>query len=153
MLYIKAYRHIRNIDQVKLAQDSGLTQATISNIERGEANPTYATLNKIAMSLNIPVSNLSINPVEEVKLNRHEIDEIAKSIINGKLPSHPKKASLAKDIALLQTQKLAAADKPGKRFARGSRWNTKSRYLDVKNKYSGEIVSQVLKRVDKLLAS
>lgn len=152
MLYLKEHRQIRQLTQEKLAQQCGLSQATISNIERGEANPTYQTLNKIAACLNMNVNNLFILPYQQPKLNRFEIDEIARYIINGEVPLDTKKAQLVKDLALLETQKLAAVNKPGRLFAKANRWNTKSRYLKMKKNYSEEVIFQVLNRVDKLLA-
>jgi len=153
MLYLKEHRLMKGLTQAQLAKKSGLAQATISHIESGLANPTFTTLSKIASCLNLTTKDLFIKPCENLKLNRFEIDEIARHIVNGELPTDPKKATLVKDLALLQTQKLAAANKPGKLLAKASRWNTKSRYLNMKKKYSEEIVMQLLKRVEKLLAS
>jgi ribosome-binding protein aMBF1 (putative translation factor) len=44
-------RQKRNWTQQKLAEKTGLNQSEISNIESGQANPTYKTLQTVAAAL------------------------------------------------------------------------------------------------------
>ena len=46
-----ALRKRKGITQTQLAEDSGIAQPDISLIERGEGNPTVATLNALAKPL------------------------------------------------------------------------------------------------------
>ena len=49
-------RKAANVSQVELCRKSGVPQATISNIERGLANPTLETLAALARSLGLTMS-------------------------------------------------------------------------------------------------
>ena len=55
---LKFIREPRQITQSSLASLSGLTQATIANIERGKKDPSIATLQKLAMALDINIATL-----------------------------------------------------------------------------------------------
>lgn len=44
---IKARRRELGISQVDLAEMSGLSLATVKNIERGKGNPSYETISRI----------------------------------------------------------------------------------------------------------
>lgn len=55
---IKALRKQKNISQEKLERRSGVSQSSISAIERGERTPTIDTLVMIAKGLCVPVSEL-----------------------------------------------------------------------------------------------
>ncbi len=47
-----------DLTQQELAERSGITQAHISRIERGEYNTSSVTICKLAKALNIPVAKL-----------------------------------------------------------------------------------------------
>ena len=51
-------RKIKNLTQGELAKTSGVSQAYLSQIETGEANPTVATLQRIADALDVPAREL-----------------------------------------------------------------------------------------------
>jgi transcriptional regulator with XRE-family HTH domain len=55
---IRQLRRKRGATQKGLAQDAGLTVATLSLIERGLANPTWDTAKKIAAALGVSMSTL-----------------------------------------------------------------------------------------------
>jgi transcriptional regulator with XRE-family HTH domain len=46
------------MSQRDLAEDAGVRQALISQIERGEANPTIDSILRIAVALNVSFSDL-----------------------------------------------------------------------------------------------
>ena len=48
-----ARRRERNLTQKQLAELSGIDQAEISRIERGQANPTAATLSALTRALDV----------------------------------------------------------------------------------------------------
>jgi transcriptional regulator with XRE-family HTH domain len=48
---IRQLRRKRGLTQEDLAENAGLTAATLSLIERGRANPTWDTVKKIAAAL------------------------------------------------------------------------------------------------------
>ena len=55
---VRELRRKRGATQEALARDAGLTTATLSLIERGEANPTWDTLKKIAVALGVSMGEL-----------------------------------------------------------------------------------------------
>ncbi len=57
-LAVKARRQELKRTQEQLANDSGLHQRWISNVETGKRNPSYASLRRLATSLNLTTSEL-----------------------------------------------------------------------------------------------
>lgn len=55
---IREKREIHNITQVELASRAGLDRNYIGMVERGERNPSFLSLQKIAQGLGIPVNEL-----------------------------------------------------------------------------------------------
>lgn len=75
---IRAIRKARGLTQQQLAELSGLDDAYIGSLERGERNFSIDTLEKIINALNIPLSQLmySDNEVNNTEsLKREAIDE------------------------------------------------------------------------------
>ena len=56
---VKAWRIHFKMTQAALAQKAGITQAALSQIEKPEAKPHKATLEKIAAALDLTVEHLS----------------------------------------------------------------------------------------------
>lgn len=56
---IRVLRRKRKLSQEALAPRAGITPGTLSLIERGEANPTWGTVQGIAEALGVPVSALA----------------------------------------------------------------------------------------------
>jgi len=56
---IRELRQKRGVTQETLAADSGITGRTLSAIETGNANPTWATVGDIAAALGVSVSELA----------------------------------------------------------------------------------------------
>jgi transcriptional regulator with XRE-family HTH domain len=57
-LAVKARRLEREITQETLANDTGLHQRWISNVETGKRNPSYASLRRLATGLGLSASEL-----------------------------------------------------------------------------------------------
>jgi transcriptional regulator with XRE-family HTH domain len=57
-LAVKARRQELGITQETLANDSGLHQRWISNVETGRRNPSYASLRRLASGLGLTASEL-----------------------------------------------------------------------------------------------
>lgn len=62
---VKARRKELGISQVDLAEMSGLSLATIKNIERGEGNPSYETISRILEVLGMEISFRVRSPFEK----------------------------------------------------------------------------------------
>jgi transcriptional regulator with XRE-family HTH domain len=56
---VRELRRKRGVTQEALARNAELTTATLSLIERGEANPTWDTLKKIAVALGVSIADLA----------------------------------------------------------------------------------------------
>jgi transcriptional regulator with XRE-family HTH domain len=57
-LAVKARREALGLTQEQLANDSGLHQRWISNVETGKRNPSYASLRRLADGLDLTASEL-----------------------------------------------------------------------------------------------
>jgi transcriptional regulator with XRE-family HTH domain len=57
-LAVKARRNELELTQETLANDSGLHQRWISNVENGKRNPSYASLRRLAAGLDLSASEL-----------------------------------------------------------------------------------------------
>lgn len=57
-LAVKARREELGVTQEQLANDSGLHQRWISNVETGKRNPSYASLRRLAHALDLTASEL-----------------------------------------------------------------------------------------------
>ena len=55
---IRQLRRKSGVTQASLAEDADLTAATLSLIERGQANPTWDTVKKIAEALGVSMGEL-----------------------------------------------------------------------------------------------
>jgi transcriptional regulator with XRE-family HTH domain len=55
---VRQLREKRGATQEAVARDAGITTATLSLIERGQANPTWDTLKKIATALGSSMGEL-----------------------------------------------------------------------------------------------
>lgn len=55
---LKFIRETRKMTQAGLAKESGLTQATIANLESGRKSPSIETLEKLAEALDIHIATL-----------------------------------------------------------------------------------------------
>jgi transcriptional regulator with XRE-family HTH domain len=57
-LAVKARRGERGLTQEQLANDTGLHQRWISNVETGKRNPSYGSLRRLAAGLDLNTSEL-----------------------------------------------------------------------------------------------
>lgn len=55
---IRQLRHKRGLTQEDLAHAAGMTTGTLSLIERGQANPTWATVRGLAVALGISMQDV-----------------------------------------------------------------------------------------------
>lgn len=56
---IRQLREERGVTQEAVAHNAGVTAATYGLIERGQSNPTWATLTDIADALNVPMADIA----------------------------------------------------------------------------------------------
>lgn len=56
---IRELRHKREASLESLAPAAGITLGTLSLIERGEANPTWGTVRRIATALDVSIGELA----------------------------------------------------------------------------------------------
>ena len=78
---LRKLRIERDISSSQLAKASGVSKAMLSEIERGNGNPTVNTLLKIANGLNVPYMRLMEEQEEEVELVRREEADGAGAVI------------------------------------------------------------------------
>lgn len=56
---IRQLRERKGLTQEAVAHDAGVTTATLGVIERGQSNPTWATLKGIAEALSVPMIEIA----------------------------------------------------------------------------------------------
>jgi transcriptional regulator with XRE-family HTH domain len=56
---VRALREERGLSQEDVAHAAGVTTGTYASVERGQANPTWATLRKISAALDVRLSELA----------------------------------------------------------------------------------------------
>jgi transcriptional regulator with XRE-family HTH domain len=62
---VRVHRAKRGVSQTAFGVQAGTTQATVSAIELGKANPRLTTLASLAEALNLEVSELFVDPDRE----------------------------------------------------------------------------------------
>jgi transcriptional regulator with XRE-family HTH domain len=65
-LAVKRRREELGLTQEQLANDSGLHQRWISNVETGKRNPSYGSLRRLAAGLDLSASEL-LSRVEQIE--------------------------------------------------------------------------------------
>ncbi|WP_034639294.1 helix-turn-helix domain-containing protein [Desulfofalx alkaliphila] len=66
---LKRFRKQRNLSQNKLAQKAKIPQSAVHYIEKGERNPGLQTVQKIAIALNVTISELLKEKEQEEEQN------------------------------------------------------------------------------------
>ena len=69
---LRSIRKSKNISVYKLSQLSGVSETHIRDLERGDRNPSFDTLNRLSVPLGIPLSELFNESEETAFLNSKE---------------------------------------------------------------------------------
>ena len=81
---VKALRARRRLTQEQLAERSGLSYKFVGEIERGDANPTFLTLERVAKALAVPMSTLVADAQQhqpvEYEISRHELLRVREAL-------------------------------------------------------------------------
>lgn len=81
---LKACRARRRMTQEQLAERAGLSYKFIGEIERGDANPTIATLDRLAGALGVDMSALvtetSQGQTTDYQISRHELIRVREAL-------------------------------------------------------------------------
>lgn len=86
---IREYRKLAGLTQQELAQKSGISMMSIRRYEKGERNPTYETISKIANALETSITSLGVEatdyayyPVEIFKgLSEKDLDDLRQKFV------------------------------------------------------------------------
>lgn len=148
---LRQWRAARKLTQAQLATQTGLTQAAVSQLERGVRIPILRTVERLAQALGVPCPALWQSAPAHA-LSRETADRIASAIIRGDQRLTSKERRLAHAIGSLAIQKLRAHRVPGSRWYARSRWAAPLRPTWVRQTYGTQITSQILQRLDALLA-
>lgn len=149
---LRRWRLAQKMSQAALAEKAGFTQAAISQFERQVRLPTLRTIARLSEKLGISEMKF-LAPQRNESISREQADRIARAIVwgdTGGLSLEERRRVGA--IGSLIIQKLRAEAVPGRtRYVR-SRCFVKRRWAWAQQIYGRELVVQVLKRVDTLLA-
>lgn len=101
---LRRIRNIKRYSLTDLSSKTGLSKASLSNIEIGKNNPTIDTLNKICNALEISTTQL-LSLIDEIDTSKISVDEenidatIIKYLINDQ--EHSNSNLLANDYSSL----------------------------------------------------
>jgi transcriptional regulator with XRE-family HTH domain len=96
---IRAIRKSRKLSQLELALSAGVTQATISRLERGDRNVSVHLLSTIAISLGVELIDLFEDTRDE--------DQVRLLETYKRLSAVDRKAILRHSLALSQMMEIA----------------------------------------------
>ena len=147
---LRRWRAARGLSQAQLAETAGLTQAAISELERGHRVPSLRTVAKLAAVLEVSLSDL-VQPKAPETVSREVADRMASYILQGEGRIPATERRMADDLASLVIQKLRAHRVPGRHRVARCRWAVAGRAMWVKGVYGGRLPEQVLRRLDVLL--
>ena len=146
------WRLRRGLSQAGLARRSGLTQAGISQLERGIRAPSLRTVHRLCEVLDTTWRQLLERP-EGFSFPREQADRLARRILlGGGERLRPQERELATAVGSLAIQKLRAHQVGGRLLYARSRWGAGFRAVRVRQLYGAAAVEQILKRLDALLA-
>ena len=81
---VKTCRANRRLTQEQLAERSGLSYKFVGEIERGDANPTILTIERVARALAVPLSVLVTEGQQyqptEYQVSRHELLRVREAV-------------------------------------------------------------------------
>ena len=60
LIYLKEIRKAKRLSVVRLAELSGISKSQISRIERGESDPTFSVMCKLARALQTPYHKIFV---------------------------------------------------------------------------------------------
>ncbi len=151
---IKSVRGERGMNQSVLAEKARLTQATLSRIENNQEKPHLNTLVKLAQALDVELVELLVGDVQkEKRLDRHQIEAVARSVLSGERKLGADLNELAQQAASLMIQFLRAHQVPGYLKVRSLRWHAPFRKERVLNEIGEDVFKQLFSRVRKLVSA
>jgi len=89
---IKEYREASNLTKSALAEQTGLTPSAITQFENGDREPSLESIKKLAKTLNVSVSRLVGEEVDNNFKNEPELMAMFREIKKRKLKPEDKKA-------------------------------------------------------------
>ena len=104
---LKKLREERNLSQGQLAELAGVSKVIISQIEKGDSNPTINTIWKLTGALELPYTSLlEMESVKTVHIKKEDITELVEDKYHI-FSYYPKNAE--RNFEVYQTEMEAAA--------------------------------------------
>ncbi len=143
---IRALRLSKGWTQAHLAKQAGLAQPNLAAFESGARRPNWASVARLAQGLGVSPSEL-LAGFEPVKLDRFEMDRLAKGLIQGSVKPPFVSEALWRDLLAIFATKLAVlAPNPERPVPRLSPYAAERR---VKALLSAAVLDELCTRVDK----
>ena len=149
---LKSWRLAKGMTQEVLAQKAGVPRPNLADLEAGRRDCTVKTLTRLAYGLQIsPGTLLDSFPQKAQILNRHEINAIARALINPRLKLSASLEPIRSAVKSVVLPILQAAGFSSKTTRLGIPRN--SRRNPALEKIVPESLDQLILRVNKLAAS
>lgn len=135
---IAIQRRMKGVPQKDLAVRAGITQANLSNIEKGKRDLTVSTLLRIAAALDLRPCVLleEETPAEKIELTRSRIEALAEAVLDPAFKKKPELKALAAEIRTILP---------------GSRSSTKQielAWAGLRQKFRAVEIKAILQRVE-----
>ena len=150
--HLKSWRVARGFSQAALAARAGIHRPNLIDLESGKRDCTLKTLERLASALEIsPGCLLDSFPEDPDKLGRHEVDALAKGLLNAETSLSPELESLRRLIAPLVFPILRSAGIETSANQKKSR--IKKHMPLLRSKIDKPTLDQIIRRVSKLAAA
>jgi transcriptional regulator with XRE-family HTH domain len=121
---LQAWRNRLGLSQTELARRAGISRPNLVAIEQGRKDLTLSTLVKISQALGISPGKLLEETPPRFKLDRHQVDRVAKAVLGHTIPAHPQEINLAYAAVRLLSRFLSAMGKEPKSILKNLRPRT-----------------------------
>ena len=149
---LKSWRLAKGMTQEALAQKAGVPRPNLADLESGRRDCTVKTLVRFAYALQIsPGTLLDSGPPHLKTLDRHQIDAIARSLLEPKIKLPPSLERIRHALQPKVAPILRAVGIPLK--ARRSKLTKDSRRDQILAETDPDSLDHLISRVNKLAAS
>jgi transcriptional regulator with XRE-family HTH domain len=150
--HLKSWRMSRGLSQAALAEQAGMFRPNLVDLESGKRDCTLKTLERLALALSIsPGRLLDSFPEKPAELGRHQVDALAKGILNPESPLTLELERLRELITPIVFPILRAIGVLDGSSMKGSR--TRKHAPLLRSKLDPKVLEQIIRRVSKLAAA
>lgn len=147
---IMGWRRFRGMTQAILAEKAGLTRPYVSRLERGDADPALSSLRRLAEALDISTGRLIDEAPPHRRLNRHEIDALARGALQPGKSSSQNQAEIRSLARVVKNRRRALGLYKPRKSGRPEESSGKHSVRWLKARLGENQWNALLRRMDKI---